>query len=74
MAAGLLIAALFLWGPRVPRLVAVLIGVWGTAVGLTRVYLGVHWFSDVIGGWFFATAWLALSAGAYLRGTRRTVR
>lgn len=30
-----------------PRLVAVLIGIWGTAVGMTRVYLGVLWFSDV---------------------------
>ncbi|MDX2621049.1 phosphatase PAP2 family protein [Streptomyces sp. NPDC052071] len=74
MTAGLLIGALFLRGAPVPRLVAVLIGVWGAAVGLTRVYLGVHWFSDVVGGWLFATAWLALAAGAYLRGTRGAVR
>lgn len=74
MTAGLLIAALFLRGPRVPRLAAVLIGIWGAAVGLTRVYLGVHWFSDVIGGWLFAIAWLALTACSYLVATRRTVR
>ncbi|WP_406457862.1 phosphatase PAP2 family protein [Streptomyces sp. NBC_00876] len=71
MTAGLLTAALFLRGPRMPRLAAVLIGIWGTAVGLTRVYLGVHWFSDVISGWLFATAWLALAACAYSVGTRR---
>nr|WSX48510.1 phosphatase PAP2 family protein [Streptomyces sp. NBC_00974] len=74
MTAGLLIAALLLGGPRVPRPAVVLIGVWGAAVGLTRVHLGVHWFSDVVGGWLFATAWLALSACAYLWGTRETVR
>ncbi|MEV0915687.1 phosphatase PAP2 family protein [Streptomyces sp. NPDC049967] len=74
LTAGLLVAALFLRGPRVPRLAAVLIGIWGAAVGLTRVYLGVHWFSDVIGGWLFAIAWLALTASCYLMATRGASR
>ncbi|WP_330328536.1 phosphatase PAP2 family protein [Streptomyces sp. NBC_00536] len=69
MTAGLLIAALLLRDARPPRTAVVLIALWGAAVGLTRVYLGVHWFSDVIGGWLFATAWLALLACAYLRRT-----
>ncbi|MFF0473163.1 phosphatase PAP2 family protein [Streptomyces sp. NPDC004284] len=70
LTAGLLIAALLLRGSPVPRLPLALIGGWAAAVGLTRVYLGVHWFSDVLGGWLFATAWLALAGSVRARRPR----
>jgi len=44
---------------RSPQLAWIALGiVVALAIGASRVYLGVHWTSDVVCGWAIATAWL----------------
>jgi membrane-associated phospholipid phosphatase len=44
----------FAWGTLLVAVVA------AGLIGVSRVYLGVHWLSDVLGGWCLAGAWLAV--------------
>ena len=46
--------------PRGPRLVlASVVLAWAFLVGLSRLYLGVHWVTDVVGSWLLAAAWVS---------------
>jgi undecaprenyl-diphosphatase len=43
------------------RWVTVIVGsAYAIAIGLSRVYLGHHWMSDVVGAWLLGLAWLAV--------------
>ncbi|MFF0392934.1 phosphatase PAP2 family protein [Kitasatospora sp. NPDC004615] len=64
--AGLLALAVVLARPAAARLAVVGAVLFAGAVGASRVYLGVHWTLDVLGGWLLAAGWLALGLGTLL--------
>jgi membrane-associated phospholipid phosphatase len=53
-----LVGAAWLSKPRWPGLAVAL--VLAAGVGWSRVYLGVHWTSDVLAGWLIATVWITI--------------
>ncbi len=43
-------------------------------IGPSRMYVGEHWFSDVLGGYLFGSAWLALTIYFYRWGQGRFIK
>jgi membrane-associated phospholipid phosphatase len=73
--AGML-AYLVVWlAPRVWMRVAAVAGatLWALAMGLSRVFLGHHWLTDVVFAWLFALGWLALLITVHRLLLRRQV-
>ncbi|MGV9904906.1 phosphatase PAP2 family protein [Streptomyces sp. NPDC003388] len=67
LTAGTLVVALTLRAPRGGTALRIAVACWGLLVGLSRCYLGVHWLSDVLGGWLFAAGWLGACGCAAAR-------
>ncbi|NGO06230.1 phosphatase PAP2 family protein [Streptomyces sp. HC44] len=68
------VCGLLLWllrvygvGPVVWRVALAVAAVSVLGVGLTRVWLGVHWPTDVLGGWLLGALTVALAVSSYTR-------
>jgi undecaprenyl-diphosphatase len=48
--------------PAERRLLLGLAALLALTIGLSRVWLGVHWPSDVLAGWLFGLGWVALTS------------
>ena len=56
--------AWILWGRRVGLIATVLAIVLALLIGTSRIYLGYHYFTDVLGGFLAGAAWLIIVAAA----------
>lgn len=66
-----LMLALLLTEDRAKRKLAMAAAILASLlIGLSRVLLGVHWPSDVVGGWAFGLFWLLLSVRLWRAGVK----
>lgn len=70
LAAGLVIA---LWRSRYRNIALIFGGVYALVVAFTRLYLGVHFPTDIIAGWCISIAWALAVKGLFTYRIRTKV-
>ena len=62
---ALLVVFLPLVAPRARRWCVAVTALWVLAIGVSRLALGVHYVSDVLGGYVLGAAWLTGSVAMF---------
>lgn len=53
------------------HILSILIFIYAALIGISRVYVGVHYTSDVVGGWAIASIWVLITLIIFRRRGRR---
>mgnify|MGYP001601149446 CR=1 FL=1 len=56
----------FIKNKEIAYLLSVLLFIYALLIGISRIYLGVHYFSDVIVGWIIAGVWAFINIQIYI--------
>jgi len=56
----------FIKNKKVAYLLSVILFIYALMIGISRIYLGVHYFSDVIVGWIIAGVWAFINIQIYI--------
>ncbi len=68
---GLALIVWAIWGRRAGLIALVAAIGLAFLIGLSRIYLGYHYFTDVVGGFLAGAAWLLIVVAAFNGGFRR---
>ena len=60
------------WGNRWLKITVLLVSIYVVTIGWTRLYLGVHYPSDILAGWLLSIAW-AIGVSAFVKPAARMV-
>lgn len=71
LAAAITCAALWMFGRKGATYIGVMGAVFALGVGLSRIYLGVHWPTDIVGGYAVASLTVAAMALCFREATWR---
>ena len=66
---ALALIAWVIWGPRIGIPATIAAVVLAVLIGISRVYLGAHYFSDVVAGFLAGLAWLLIVSAGFDAGS-----